>query len=321
MTNLRALATVLVIALHVCADYLADFQQEAWQWESMNLLDSATRICIGLFFMITGALLINKNIDLKAFLKTRFTRILFPFLFWTGVYVAFVYCISDQSLPDLLKHSFYYGAAYHFWYIYVLIGIYLFIPIIAVFATQAQSQKLIYFFVIWTIWLLNNMYFFRDFLPNINLIYFSGYLGYVVLGYYLHRTTFRPKLKVVLAFLLVSYVITFLGTAIASTENEQLETIFYQYLDVNVVIMTAATFMLFKYWVTQTTVWIATFSRYSFGIFFIHPIFIWFLNHYSVSFSNLWLVDALVKTCCVSLLSLAAIYLLNKLPKGKLYVG
>lgn len=321
LTNLRVLATLLVITLHICASYMIDYKQASWQWESVNALDSVTRCCIGLFLMITGALLVNKTIDLKTFLKVRFTRILLPFVFWTIAYIVFDYFIDNKPLDTLVINSIYFGAYYHFWYIYILIGIYLLLPVLSVFLVHAEKVNVQYFLVIWTIWLFANMHFFNNLLPDINLTYFSGYVGYVVLGYYLHQVYTKDKTYKIIFALVVGYLITFIGTSISSATNNHLETVFYQYLDINVALMAAGFFLLFKYYITYTNPFIVFISKYSFGIYFIHPMFIYFFNYFEVNFSSIWFLDIVIKTILVTLLSLGSIYLLNKLPKGKLYIG
>lgn len=321
ITNLRVLATILVITLHLCADYVFNYKNKSFQWELINALDSVTRICIGLFFMIIGAVLVRKNIDLKSFLKDRFTRILYPFIFWSAVYILFVYCQGEKSLENIVWHSIYFGAYYHFWFVYILIGIYLLLPIISVFLLYGNKGSIQYFLVIWTIWLFANMYMFQDILPNINLTYFSGYIGYVVLGYYYHYVIKKTANYRILLAIVVGYLITVVGTTVASSKSDYLETIFYQYLDANVALLTAGVFLLFKQFVTKTNNFVKLISQYSYGIYFIHPLFIYAFIHFNIVFSWIWIVDVLIKTVLVTLLSLASIYMLNKLPKGKLYIG
>lgn len=321
LNNLRVFATVLVICLHVCASYMFDYKLNRWQWEAVNALDSATRSCIGLFFMITGALLVQKSIEIKSFLKKRFSRIIYPFIFWSIVYVVFSYLTEHKPLDTIIQQSIYFGAYYHFWYVYILIGIYLFLPIISVFMIHANKTHLQYFLVIWTIWLASNMYIFDDILPNINLIYFSGYLGYVILGYYFHHVYKEIKTYKIILAIAIGYLITFIGTSIVSEKHGHLETTFYQYLDLNVTLMTAGFFLLFKYFITQSNAFIAFISKYSYGIYFIHPLFIYYFKHYSITFSAIWVVDILIKTIIVTLLSLFAIYSLNKVPRLKLFIG
>jgi len=321
LVNLRALATILVIMLHICADYMLDYKKNDWQWESVNAISSITRMCIGLFLMITGALLVAKTTNLKTFLKRRFSRLLLPFLFWSIVYIILDYYTDGKPLDLIIQQSIYFGAYYHFWYIYILIGIYLLIPVLSIFLIHANKNNIQYFLVIWTIWLVANMQLFQDIIPNINLTYFSGYVGYVVLGYYYHYIYKKTKAYKMIIVLVLGYLVTFIGTSISSSQHDDLETIFYQYLDINVALMAAGTFLLFKYYVTKTNQFLILISKYSFGIYFIHPLFIFVLKRFDIFFSSIWLVDIFIKTTFVLLISLGSIYILNKLPKGKFYIG
>ena len=61
---------------------------------------------IGLFFMISGALLLGNNLSAKEFLKRRFTKILFPTLFWTVFYLI-IKCYSEpMALKSLFRSIF-----------------------------------------------------------------------------------------------------------------------------------------------------------------------------------------------------------------------
>jgi surface polysaccharide O-acyltransferase-like enzyme len=49
----RAVAIVLVIVIHVVCPYLTDFSHEH-VWKIANMIESAARPCVPLFFMLTG---------------------------------------------------------------------------------------------------------------------------------------------------------------------------------------------------------------------------------------------------------------------------
>ena len=78
---------------------------------------------IGLFFMVSGALLLKRNIDkpfeTRFFLRKRFTKILIPLLFWSIVgWSLEQYGIANTELSIL-------------WFMYCLAGMYLLTPILS----------------------------------------------------------------------------------------------------------------------------------------------------------------------------------------------
>ena len=149
--------------------------------------------CIGLFFMISGGLLLPIK-STSTFLKKRFTKIIFPTLFWSGFYLIVNYVgkdIAPQTLvKQLLSIPFTPQGNGVLWFLYTLMGLYLATPIISRWI-EAASEKEIQFYLF--LWIISLCYPLLDsflFLSTGNtgiLYYFSGYLGYYILGYYLRK--------------------------------------------------------------------------------------------------------------------------------------
>ena len=88
--NLRAFAIVAVILLHVSGPYLLlNNNADSINWQFVNLLHSISRVCIPVFLMISGALLLNRDYSWKTFYTTNLIRLIKPFLFWTAFYLVF----------------------------------------------------------------------------------------------------------------------------------------------------------------------------------------------------------------------------------------
>ena len=136
ISNLRALAIFAVIILHTSFEGFYNYGHfSVNKWLTATFFDSSVRFCVPIFLMITGALLLGKREELNVFLRKRFTRIIMPFLFWSFIYF-FVFSINDFSKLNFrlllqFANSMRIGVYYHFWYIYMLIGIYLTIPILS----------------------------------------------------------------------------------------------------------------------------------------------------------------------------------------------
>jgi peptidoglycan/LPS O-acetylase OafA/YrhL len=86
--QVRAIATVSVILLHVAAPLLYQYRKiEISDWWIANSIDSAMRFCVPVFMMLTGALLLSKNEPTTLFYKKRFSRLVYPFVLWTTLYL------------------------------------------------------------------------------------------------------------------------------------------------------------------------------------------------------------------------------------------
>ena len=89
---LRVLACFLVIWQHVTEAYYINPDMTVPSHDEMFLIgwmNSMTPIEVPLFVMISGYFLLPLKMDITAFFKRRFTRILIPFVVWCVAYAAY----------------------------------------------------------------------------------------------------------------------------------------------------------------------------------------------------------------------------------------
>lgn len=254
---LRVYAAMCVIFLHVAATGVLAYPGiSLTNWWVCNLYDSAVRYCVPLFIMLSGALLLPTERPLSVYLKKRVTRIVIPWLFWSIIYLVYHYLKKDAGDPQGIGHLVKWvyakmqtGAEFHFWYIYMVLGILLFVPVIGRFARAAPAQELLFFLGIWVLTLFSNYPIFSKYWIRVDLTYFSGYLGYLILGYYLSVKSDDTKGLRWLAIgaIGVGYLITLLGTYWRSRHDGQFSEQFYNPLTPNVALMAAGIFYLFRH--------------------------------------------------------------------------
>ena len=276
LDGIRWLATIAVITIHVVAPYLYQYGQiSIGSWNIYNLIDSLSRFAVPFFVMLSGALLLNRNITLVDFLKKRFLRILIPFLFWSLIYSIYNYLKNGE--PDINYLIYFFnslkdGASYHFWYIYMLIGLYLAIPILNKWIVNSNNQLIIYFLIIWFVGLIINFYdltLHKDF----SLTIFTGYVGYLILGYFIAHRSSKINSYVLLALFIVSVGFTFLATYKQPIVNGMFNGKYYQYLCINVVLASASLFMLIKNSFNASKFYLDKIkfcNQYGFGVYLIH---------------------------------------------------
>ena len=244
------------------------------------------RIIVGdsvLFFMISGAVLLPVEGSGKAFLKKRFQRILPPFFIWSVIYLLLNYYFEGWTLGTLwkefyslpLKPSF--GAA---WFMYVLMGFYLMAPIISMWLKNSSRRWLEYVLVLWTLsTAIPYICYFIDFPQNIHdtfLSPFVGYLGYMLLGYYLYRYPLcneSRRYKVVVCGMLLLLAVALPIRLYFFTEKYGLTYMLYDDLHINVVAYMAMYFILITQ-VNKLPRWIemgvTRLAQLSFGIYLCH---------------------------------------------------
>lgn len=185
----RVVACLMVIIQHSPMPNLGDVN---------SVLLSATSFlsfpCVPLFFMVSGALLLpveNSSSGSFLFIRKRLSKILFPTLFWTFFYFL-VRIVQDKPIEWINILSIPFSPQGHviLWFMYVLVGLYLIAPIISHWLRQSSKKELEFYLALWLITLsfthLNNVLQISEGYNNV-LCYFGGYIGYFVLGYYLHK--------------------------------------------------------------------------------------------------------------------------------------
>ena len=93
---LRAFAIIAVLLCHM--DIFYGPLNTPLQVIAKYVLHDIGRMGVPIFLMISGALLLNKDYDLSVFLKKRFTRIIYPFIFWVSILVIGLYVFHEHSM-------------------------------------------------------------------------------------------------------------------------------------------------------------------------------------------------------------------------------
>ena len=278
---------------------------------------SFSRPCVPLFVMLTGVLSLPVKRTMGAFYRQRIPRVVIPFLIWsvlyyltpwfTGVlgmdssvvYKIFSWAETDsQSLANGMRnvmripYAFSFVAC-HMWYIYMLVGLYLYLPVFSAWVERASKREKEVFLLIWAISTM--LPYFTEYVSKYcfgtcewnsfgMFYYFAGFSGYMLLGHYIQqyvRWSWRRTLLVALPLLAGGYAITYLGyshiMSLPEKTPEQIE-LFWTYCTPNVVMMTIAWFLI----VCRVRVaegskvsgWLAHLTACGFGIYMIHYYFI-----------------------------------------------
>jgi surface polysaccharide O-acyltransferase-like enzyme len=251
---IRTFAIVLVVLLHASIEPVPaivepDSSAVLIQWWSVNIYDSFARPCVPLFVMLSGALLLQPSKadePLGVFFKKRVSRIALPFLFWMGAYFAWDIFVEHQALTSQFLVEGLLGGPYiHFWFFYMIIGLYLVTPLVRIFTAHASRRLMKYFFVLWLIGVslvpLLNLLVVHNL--NGNLFLVTGYIGYFLLGLYLLNTHVNRKLLAL--GILAGFVWTALGTYwITAAIGGDLQFFFYDYFSLGVVLASVSWFLL-----------------------------------------------------------------------------
>lgn len=333
--DLRALAIVAVIVLHIAATISGYYPQiqQAYLLTSLTY-DSVVRWGVPVFLMLSGSFALEHyDGRLKDFFVKMFHRILLPFLFWSIVYLfAFSWdqlrlaSQSGNQLAVYVGHQFLTGTASHLWYVYLIVSLYLSFPILSKWIRQATEKEYVYFLAIWIVLVIVNPYLSELDDNNFDLNFFTGYLGYIVLGNFLFKTNRKITRLALAALFLTAYLYTVIRSCIVSVQGNQLDEKYLDNLSWNVIVMAACVYLFFKdknLFPGRTSRKIVdTIAAHSYGIYLSHilvlNVFLW-LGWKFYFIHPLFSIPLLTLACL--LISLALILAMKKLPVLKNVAG
>ena len=195
---IRVVAVFQVILVHL--SYVIFFKEDllSSNWIAANFYDLFSRMGVPLFFMVSGYLLLGKSEPIADFFRKRFVKVGIPTLFWSVAYLLWsVEAYRNGTMRPLgialsmLKAMYLGDVEIHLWFLYILIGIYLVVPILRVFVSAASRRDLTYFVVLW--FLATPLFELTQrivgFPTALTLPVVTGYVGYFMLGYLLADVT------------------------------------------------------------------------------------------------------------------------------------
>lgn len=301
-------------------------------------LNSLSRICVPLFVMISGYFLLPMKTDTSTFFRRRFSRIMFPWLFWCVAYaVYYVFTRGDSigtCLGNICRIPLNWGVEVgHLWFVYMLAGLYLLVPIISPWLSGCSKRELQGYLALWLLTTLLpylhhagiNLWGEATWNMSPAFYYFSGFVGYFVLGHYVRRFGV-PSAILSTVLLIGGFIFTALDFSHFATfakDAVELE-IPWDFCCLNVALMTFAVFaLLSKVKIRQESRaarLITSISTCSFAMYLAH---IMVLNLFHDLFDGLMPVAAAVPAIalCTFVVTYLIVLVLSKLPKTRYWLG
>ena len=233
---LRVTACFLVMATHSCEPFYLGGEGSLILTRSdalwVSVLNVIPRAAIALFIFTSSYLQFPLHYPTGEFFRRRAVRILIPFVFWSIVY-ALVWGEPVQNFKDLLLNFNY--AAGHLWFVYMLIGVYLIMPLLSPWAEKVGKRELQIYLCIWLFTTLIPLI--RQWvggpapvvygpsgIPNAAkyplwgeaswntyglFYYLSGFIGYLLLGLYFRKFVGRISWGKTLAIAIPAFLVGF----------------------------------------------------------------------------------------------------------------
>lgn len=274
---LKILSAFAVVVMHVAVPMIKEGDTSAGQL-AVQFIGGATRFAVPVFLMVSGAMLLDKDIvSIRSFYRKCFLRYFVPVVIWLMVYKIGPCIINGYDRYDCLYLVKTKNPAFHLWYMWMFIGLCLGLPFIRMMVDRTSERLMYMYFAIWGVYAfgVNILEVATGGIYNYNSV-FNVFLGYFILGYFMSSavridTHSAVWAGVVLLCSLVSgllYVIRFCG-------NSQILNAQYGFCSVNSLfccVITLSLFALAKYRFNRshTSAIINALSRATFGIYLIH---------------------------------------------------
>ncbi|MFD5225006.1 acyltransferase [Microbacterium sp. NPDC058342] len=288
LDRLRAIAIVGVVTLHAAALGMPEAPVSSPTWMTLNVYDGITRFCVPIFFMITGALLLDprRRVSLSSILRKSLPRVAIAYILWSALYagVAPSLGLGEPGMRAFLER--WAVGHYHLWYLWALMGLYLATPLLRRIAADRVSAT--YFVVLaagfgLVLPLLTPLPVVGQplmlILDKMQFHVALGYSFYFMLGHLLH-TGAADRLRTIWVAVagVVGAGITVVGPAVASSRTGTAVLDLYEYLTPNVALFAGAVFLLVRRLgrrspkTTRSSRVMRGLSDASFGIYLVHPL-------------------------------------------------
>lgn len=354
---LRVAACFMVILVH-CIEpfylggngtYIASHSDALW----VTLINSLLRIAVPLFVMTSSYLLVPIKGETSRFFKRRAERVVIPFIIWSLLYAVVPMWGSGgeiditRNLEVLTLNFMPHGG--HLWFIYMLLGVYLVMPIISPWLERVSARGERIFLALWL--LATAVPFLRVMAEPLRgsyevwgeaswnefgtLYYVSGFVGYVVAAHYIRTHlswSVKRRIAAALPMLVVGYVITALPfyQQIPATfpVNESIDLaikmeLSWSFATTGTALQTIAVFLLFSLIQRPCRIYplIRSISERSYGIYLMHMFILVIVFEYVKGWALATPLTMILSAVITFTLCSLITRLISYLPKSKYIIG
>ena len=127
--NLRGIACLMVVMIHTTTWYVTNAHSVSpVTWDIANVLNSASRVSVPLFFMISGYLFFGE----RSAQPRHFLRIGLCLFFYSAIALLYIALFTSINVELALKNLLQKPVFYHLWFFFAIAVIYLVSPLIQV---------------------------------------------------------------------------------------------------------------------------------------------------------------------------------------------
>ena len=327
---LRIVAAFSIVMQHVGGQLLPMSFPSA-EWEIRNLYIAVAQWGVPVFFMISGALFLSsdKPLEVRRLFGKNLLRVIYAFFFW-----AVIYTVVTEGFGQGLKIAFIsvLKGPPHFWFLRMILGVYLVLPVLKGIATQERKFSYLVGLAIITTFVIPSIFshltLFNPLRAEVLADCYDGFglpslyfITYFMIGHWLYTHEISSRMRNLIYLLAaLSIVGGILGTRWLSYRLGYSNGFFYDDMHPFIVIQGIAVFVFFKErFRSLSPKWrpvVIKFSNYSFGIYLVHPLWMYVCTNYiglsSSTFPAVWFVPVYI--VLIYILSYLLVKLVSMIP-------
>lgn len=317
---LRTVACFTVVMLHVAAGNTYHVGFRSHEWNVFMFYESIVNWAVPMFAMISGALMLDKEYAYRKILA-KCGRIAFLFFVWSAVFLVFdCFVYGADTYRNGLWLQVLLQGHYHLWYLIMLFGLYLIVPVVKAMTDKPHLLKAfvilccVFTFLIPSVDSLPYVrgietalkhpiagavyQAFHNVAEDLNFHLTKGFAAYFVIGYVLVRRLRLPKRSCAV----YGALLCLLGTAAVFLEiffsaSKEAALLFMRHDQLGILLQTGGLMLLARSLAGKQILGVlARLSPLTLGIYIIHPMIIESLQHFgisSLSFNPVFSVPAL----------------------------
>ena len=272
---LRVVSMIMVITIHVSNVYSRSFGVIGNKSFLVSLVfNTCARVSVPIFLMISGALLLEREFNLKKYLKRLFKFIVL-IVVWDIVYLIWEYLylgVTYDKLYKLLLEPY----RAHLWFLYTILILYALQPILRKILLKSNNVVKTLLLIVWILFSTGSM------INHTLAQYFTlfSYVGFFVLGKYIYDYVKKNDLRKYNVLLILSMIICFTISIIlnytSSMKYNRFYNLYFAYRTPFIIISSFAfyTLIISNYRKDSLDKITMLLSDLSLGVYLIHGIFL-----------------------------------------------
>lgn len=312
----KIIASFLIVLQHSTSKSWTSMPVTTLEWKIINILFLLSKIAIPVFIMCSGAGMLSKERSIASLWKKNILNLVKVYCAWMLVYgirnavTVYVYETHDiGKLFNAILKSLLFGE-YHTWFIIMLIGLYMVIPLLyKIIENESLTKYFLVLSVLFTV-LIPIMEPFQAFerintvVSNMNMHFVVGYSMYFVLGHYLTTIDYnKMKIKYIISFFSILAFSLLISTVVSIKLQSANQDAFSEFSIFMLIMVTLLFIILIKlepvFQKKKTGIFIARYAKYGIVIYLVHPLFLFLIPDSAGIFSvcyavAIWFISLLI---------------------------